>query len=175
MTHRFLWLLTLGVVAGTLSCSDPVPPASAAALDIRIGVCPAQTPTVTLGAVPPGNPVFSGENGASVTCKVNSSGEFFGVVSNRNLTFNVPEGSVDPETGVGTATVRLNAGGIVTSVAQPFEATDAPCTVQVVRTSQGLQLVDGDIWATFSCSNLRAAPSIRCTASGQFTFQRCKD
>lgn len=174
MTQRLLWLLTLGGVAGTLGCSDPVPQASGVGLEFSVGVCATQDSLVKLGEMPPRNPVFSGETGTTVSCRVSASGAFFGNVSARSprpLSFSV-QGKVDPEEGIGTATISLNAG-LASSVSQPFRDTDAPCNLEVLRTTTGLQFEEGAIWTRFSCSNLQAPPSTRCTATGQFTFQRC--
>jgi hypothetical protein len=178
-------MLTLSAAACTmLGCSDPVPAAAAAGLTINIGICPAQTQQATLGNPAPdrtrpidplGKPVYSGQAGTSVDCKVTADGNIFGNVqsSPNSIGFRV-QGQIDPADGKGTATIGLRAAGISEYVSQPADAVDSPCTIDVVKTSAGSQFKAGAVWAVFTCTNMKHKASFTlCSAQGEFAFQRC--
>lgn len=182
MLHRFSGLLALcAAVCGMLGCSDPVPPAAAAGLLIDIGQCPTTMPRATLGNPNPdtrrpqdplGSPVYSGQSGTSVSCRVAEDGSIFGNVKAPGITFDV-SGKVNPADGTGTGAIGLFAGGITDYVSQPPES---PCSVTVVRLTSGLQFTAGNVWASFQCTNLRpSGVGSACVASGEFLLQRCND
>lgn len=181
MSQRFVWMLGLGAACGALGCSDPVPAAAAAGLNVRIGICPTQgMSTATLGNPPPdrtraqgsaaGRPIYNGESGASISCSVRGESVFTvsGRVSAPGLSFEV-EGTANAGDGKGTALITLYTPGIGQHVSQQN------CTLDVVRTSVGLQLQSGAIWSGFTCSGLTAPPSLTCNASGEFLLERCGD
>jgi hypothetical protein len=183
MLHRFIGMLTLGAVACTmLGCSDPVPAAASAGLTIDIGVCPAQMPQAKLGNPSPdsrvnqlGKPVFSGEAGTTVNCRVTAEGDIFANVqsSSTSIGFRV-QGKIDPADGHGTATIGLRAAGISDYVTQPADAEDNPCPIDVVSSPGGERhFKAGAIWAKFTCTNMEFKPSTLCSANGEFAFQRC--
>ena len=91
MSRSFVWLLSVGLGAAALGCSDPVPAAPAIGLRLNIvpsGSCAADpSRSDDLGNPPPdkdrldgqpkkGRPVFNGEQGLDARCTVSGQGPF---------------------------------------------------------------------------------------------------
>ena len=182
MSQRFSGMLALCAAAcSTLGCSDPVPASAGAGLLIDVGQCPTTMPRATLGnpnpdsrrpGDPVGTPIYSGQSGTQVSCRVSGDGTIVGNVKAPGITFDV-SGTVNPTDGRGTGTVGLFAGGITEYVSQTPEST---CELNVVRLTSGFQIEPGAVYASFRCSNLRpGGVGPTCIASGEFVLTRCRE
>lgn len=175
MLRRYAWMLTLSAVPAISACSDPVPPSAAAGLNLNIGRCAPLSNTLTVGNPhpdrfrsdgPAGNPVYSGEGGTRVQCRISGDGTYsvFGDIRGQRFGFRV-EGSIAAN-GMGMASVELSTTGIGT-------VSSSGCSLNVITTDRGPQITSGAVWAQVFCSDLTAQPSTSCSAQGEFLFERC--
>lgn len=144
---------------------------------MQVGTCPANAPQFEVGSPGPdsgrpsnpfGSPVYSGDEGTSVRCRVTASGDIFGEIEARpkDISFRVT-GELDPETGTGTAIIGMHAPGVAGYYTSPLEM---PCSLTAIRTIQA-----GAVWARFVCSRMTdsSSPGSACSSNGEFLFERC--
>lgn len=185
MSHRFFGVLSVALAAplGALSCSDPVPQSAAVGLSLNVAACPVTRPQWSLGNPAPnsslsqfGTPIFSGEGGTKVSCRVTADGQITADITGPGgLGFRVADGRVNVQNGSGTATISLLAG-TQSWMKQPTNTTDQPCTLQVIRTTKGYKVEAGALWASFQCFNMKSpggAPP--CSSTGELVLERCDD
>jgi hypothetical protein len=168
---------------GAFGCSDPVPAAAAVGLRLTIsnsGSCPTTVADDDIGNPPPdstgagsGTRVYDGEAGVQANCSVSGSGPFTvsGQIASdpKGLSFVVSGANVSAD-GTGTANIAISSRSSPGSVA----TIATPCTLTVVKTSTGLQVKPGAIWATFVCPKLEDPPGTSCFAFGEFVLENCR-
>ena len=188
MSHSFIGMLTLAVVAplGMLGCSDPVPESAGVGLRLQVSGCSVTKPEWTIGNPAPnsganqfGKPIFSGSSGVTVNaCRVTSQGIVTASLNGPDrLGFEISNSTVnlnqaDAQYGKGTANISFLAG-TQTWMTQPFEASDQPCTFEVIQTTTGLKISPGAVWASFRCFNARATLAQSCSVIGEIVLERC--
>lgn len=181
MARTFFWLLAVGCTLASAGCSDPVP--SSAAVGLRLVLVNAMTcplignvPSPNIGKPPPngagdpGKRVYSGEGGLRATCSVHDNGGgSFGILGSVSgpSGFTIDATISGPS---GMARIGIAADALPEPVRSP---ADQPCTVTPVTTTRGLEVRNGEIWATFHCPSLTAPPTYNCTVSGEFVFENC--
>jgi hypothetical protein len=182
MTLRSIGLSAVALLAyGTIGCTDSPSPAAKGGSHFATtsGGCnvvsgfpiPAEGQPTSRTSL--GSRVEDGKDGASVDCRVVSSGEGFsfdGHVQSGSRAFTVIANVGPAETGgfVGTGTVWH------TDPNSPALSSDSDACEVTVLPNQ--DIASGRVWGNFVCPAVSAnnQPDVSCRAEGSFVFENCE-
>jgi hypothetical protein len=181
MSGRFHHALAVGALLA-LGCSDPVPPASRAAVRINIpgsGACPTTAATKGIGNPAPnsqgtegkGGPISDGEQGVTTSCSVKGGPQYTVSAGVRQgaVSFSMT-GSVNGTNAQGTATISVQTPDL----ADLFQSASNACTLTAVTTAQGIQVKPGAMWATYNCPMVQGPLATQvCRLQGDVVIENC--